>query len=480
MSIKSLLEPIVENGIKNTNFFEGRLLTGRDLREQETADREHRRQLGRAIGAGIVEGLEVEIDKDGSDGTPPVVKVLKGMAINAKGQALEVPDDYLMVRLSRTLEVAEAEGDIFFNCAGPPTTKGIRNGAGIYILVMAPTAGYEDYAPKSGLQHDGKVRECGRRYIVEGIHFHLVELDPASLSGISEGIASLLQNLLTGANPAKVAEPDRLSKLRNIIAHLCFGTETLKRFAADPFARKNNESAYISYSAIDDLHRLKLLTDCDVPLALLYWTLDGIAFLDMWSVRRRPYELMPSAKWPTIASPRRLAEAEAMFFQFQEHIHQLVQDHTDPRLIKAEEYFCYLPPAGFICLRRSTSEGLVPDTFFDLLPHRSAPEFNGAYDEFIDKSPQFIDSSLVEVIVANSFRYQPIILPQKENELSPEEQPNQEMVWLYYPWQQIHSIKKGEEIEHYLLFAVAHLPSFGNARFDVARWDFSNYARCCK
>ena len=64
MSIKSLLEPIVENGIKNTNFFEGRLLTGRDLREQETADREHRRQLGRAIGAGIVEGLEVEIDKD--------------------------------------------------------------------------------------------------------------------------------------------------------------------------------------------------------------------------------------------------------------------------------------------------------------------------------------------------------------------------------------------------------------------------------
>lgn len=456
MSIKSLLEPFVENGIKNTNFFEGRLLTGRDLREQKTADREHHRQLGRAIGAGIVEGLEVEIDKDGSDGTPPVVKVLKGMAINAKGQVLEVPDDYLMVRLSRTLEVAEAEGDIFFNCTGPPKTSGIPNGAGIYILVMAPTAGYEDYAPKSGLQQGGKVRGCGRRYIVEGVQFRLVELDPASLSGISEGIASLLQNLLTGTNPAKATEPDRLSKLRNIIAHLCFGTETLKRFAEDPFARKNNESAYISYSAIDDLNRLKLLTDCDVPLALLYWTLDGIAFLDMWSVRRRPYELTRSTKWPTIASPRRLAEAEAMFFQFQEHVETLIHPgitQSALRSIKGEDYFHYFPPVGVLPL----TSAQWPRGF----------DYLKLFLNFTYREPVFIEGAKIDPLIRDSLAYPPIDPAKKE------------LIWLYTVRENIELMaRKTKSLpQPYMIFTSGYIPYQGNARFNLARWDYGNYSK---
>ena len=48
-----LLTPVL-TGIRNINYFEGRLLTARDLREQEEANRERRWSLGKAIGAGIV------------------------------------------------------------------------------------------------------------------------------------------------------------------------------------------------------------------------------------------------------------------------------------------------------------------------------------------------------------------------------------------------------------------------------------------
>ena len=51
MSPKALLEPILEHGIRNTNFFEGRLLSGRDLQDQQVANRRHHRHLGRAIAA---------------------------------------------------------------------------------------------------------------------------------------------------------------------------------------------------------------------------------------------------------------------------------------------------------------------------------------------------------------------------------------------------------------------------------------------
>ena len=109
-----LLKPVL-SGIKNTNFFEGRLLTGRDLREQQSANRGHQMQLGRAIGTGIVNGFEVSVENRGQNGTTPVVKVLKGMAINAKGQLLEIPDQYAMVQLSRSFDIPESEEDFFYN-----------------------------------------------------------------------------------------------------------------------------------------------------------------------------------------------------------------------------------------------------------------------------------------------------------------------------------------------------------------------------
>src|SRR4051812_48858375 len=91
--IGSLLDaPLIpDNGLRHVNFFNGRLLTAGDLRSEQMAQRQAAHQLGRTLGVGVVEGLELQVLTDGSDGRAPVVSVAGGMAINALGQAIELP-----------------------------------------------------------------------------------------------------------------------------------------------------------------------------------------------------------------------------------------------------------------------------------------------------------------------------------------------------------------------------------------------------
>ncbi len=55
----SLQQPILDGGIRSINFFNGRLLSARDLTREQSANREADRRLGQAIGEGIAYGLEV-------------------------------------------------------------------------------------------------------------------------------------------------------------------------------------------------------------------------------------------------------------------------------------------------------------------------------------------------------------------------------------------------------------------------------------
>ena len=54
----SLQQPILDGGIRSINFFNGRLLSARDLTREQSANREAERRLGRAIGEGIAYGYE--------------------------------------------------------------------------------------------------------------------------------------------------------------------------------------------------------------------------------------------------------------------------------------------------------------------------------------------------------------------------------------------------------------------------------------
>src|SRR5205085_8216070 len=121
---------------------------------------------------------------------------------------------------------------------------------------------------------------CGTRYTVEGVQFRLVELKTSTELG-------------------------DLRSLRNRIAYECFGVEETRRFQRHPFG-----PAPSGYGLLD-AHRPSLLTDCEVPLALIHWTINGgIEFVDMWAVRRRMTRRTLGRRWEALVGERRASEAE--------------------------------------------------------------------------------------------------------------------------------------------------------------------------
>ena len=284
MSFKTLLEPITDSGIKNTNFFEGRLLSGKDLSEQEVANKRHRQQLGKILGHGVVEGLEVSIENIGAGTDDPVVRVSKGMAITLDGEVVELPIDYVDIKLSRTLVSSDASTAVFKDCNDISSEILVHSGAGLYILVMSPAGAYREYAPKSGLQKKGVAQNCGRGYWVEGVKFRLVHFDPIGMPDIFQATKDSLQNeVLNPGNPILPDDYQNLSKLQNMVAHICFGTEASRLSQTNVLETVANPVRGIDALLGDSLG----LESCDLPIGMIYWTLDGIGFVDNWAVKRK-------------------------------------------------------------------------------------------------------------------------------------------------------------------------------------------------
>ena len=64
MDVAQLLEPVLTGGVRDTHFFNGRILTADDLRTMQIASRQHDAQLGLAIGDGVAHGLEVSVTSE--------------------------------------------------------------------------------------------------------------------------------------------------------------------------------------------------------------------------------------------------------------------------------------------------------------------------------------------------------------------------------------------------------------------------------
>ena len=88
MSNAELARPILDQGIRSVNFFNGRLLSAEDLSREQAASREARRQLGQAIGDGVAYGFEVS--RAAGSGTKAIVTIQPGLAINRNGDALQL------------------------------------------------------------------------------------------------------------------------------------------------------------------------------------------------------------------------------------------------------------------------------------------------------------------------------------------------------------------------------------------------------
>ncbi|HEX7027117.1 MAG TPA: hypothetical protein VF268_07730 [Gammaproteobacteria bacterium] len=367
MSSRNLFQPVTDQGVLNTNFFEGRLLTGRDLRDQLSAHHEHDRYLGKAIGTGIIEGLEVELDeaRDGSNGEPPVVIVRKGLAINRDGDVIGLPLGDIQLSLSRTLEVPQFEDATFRNCAGIPYGQYVPNGVAIYILVMSPAAQYKEKALKSGLGDQGIAKGCGSRYIQEGVEFRLVELPIATLESVSSTIKDHLNSdLLSLNNYARKDEIARLSLLRNYLATICIGE---KHVLADNLSDDNagRDKIRVLYDPVfTELVELGDLKTSDVPLSLFYWTPQGITFNDMWSARRLISQLFP-------AGILRLS-------QFADHLEWLLDKLGNATIDNIDRYFRFIPPAALVPHRIiNSARGFRPQDFL-ADRHRGVTDRTGA------------------------------------------------------------------------------------------------------
>jgi hypothetical protein len=419
---------IVEGGIRAVNFFNGRLLSGEDLSREQEANRLARQRLGRATGPGVAYGLDVARASD------LAVTVEAGLAVAGSGQPLLLSGRVSLALGEQPGATAPTPAAGFRNCA--PFAGGVYIARqGLYLLTIAPAEVGEGRAPVSGLGNSAA--PCNTRYLVEGVQFRLLPVDMARDLGLSS------EHLGDEAH------------LRSRLAAICLGLAARRKLLADPFGGRQPADA------LDALRPLRL-TDCDVPLALIYRTeAGGLVFVDNWSVRRpiMAPEGVPGALTGDSASPSGYLgrpaligagwalRTAAMMMQFDEQISQIAE--SDRPVVAASSRLLFLPPAGIIPAVRSpgAGRGFTVATFFG-----GAAAAGQAYDE-IDP----IDAGQVRGLLREALDHEPIELAG----------PGQ--VQLYRIWENVQATAAGAASQAAVVFASRSLPYRGAPRFGSAR-----------
>ncbi|HSE15978.1 MAG TPA: hypothetical protein VLB46_02935 [Pyrinomonadaceae bacterium] len=412
----SLQQPILDGGIRSINFFNGRLLSARDLTREQSANREAERRLGQAIGEGIADGLEVS-KSNASTQQSPVVTVEAGLAINRLGQTLMLATK-TEIALVRKATPGAGSTEIFGECA-PLQTGTYVAGAGVYLLTIAPAQGTEGRAVTHSLEN--ATAACNTDTTVTAVQFRLIQLDQ------------------------QISAQDILDQnhLRNLIAYKCFGVDNTSKFPVDPFTTNLEK-----YGLLDDL-RPTWLTECEVPLAILYWTLvDGIKFIDLWSVRRRLGRRITDKAWSFLTSERVTREGEAMYLQFQSQLKDLAGSGVTTSQVKAKDHFKYLPAAGLLPI--GGASGFDYTTFFNGITIRQ---------------PIFIEGAQLRSLFQESFEYPPV------------DTGSGVVFYLYIVRENAQSSPAGGgPTQTYMVFASGHTLYRGEARYDVHHWNFGNFS----
>lgn len=412
----------LDDGIRSTHFFNGRLLSSEDLRQEQDAQLAALQRLGRMQGEGIASGLRVTATLGPASVEDPIVTVEPGLATNRLGQVLEL---HRRVRVSllagsgESTSTTNGHGGDFRVCPRPESVY--VAGTGVYLLVLAPAEGTEGKAVVSGLGQSNA--PCNAKRRVEGVRFRLLRVD---------------------VNPLELKDTPYL---RNRLAHHCFGTTDprLRAALSHPFGVIPEQYGLL------DAHRPLRLTDCDVPLALIHWDdTSGIRFVDLHSVRRRPTRMMELGRWDAHVGERRASEAEALFLQFQEHLESLAQQLTAEQ-VRAMDHFVHLPPAGVLPLRSGATRGFDYLRFFAGLTVRG---------------PIIIEGARLAPLLRQAQSFPPVAIDRPEHEL----------LWLYHVRENLMTSSGPGQPQPYLVFVSGHVPYQGDARYDVARFDFSHYA----
>lgn len=368
----SFLTAVFADAIDNPNYFNGKLLTARDMRDEQTANRQRARRLGQAIGEGVAAGLFVQASGDN-------LVVSAGIAVNRQGDVLLLSADQTL-DLSPTAPVAGGPTDSPFRpCVALPTVTPIN--AGLYLLALTLASDLSrEQAPHSGLNEVNAA--CVSRYETQGVQFKLVPIPSAvfPVGSLDTAATRLLQSRL---------------------AAVCFGVATTTAQATRPFAAPD------AYGLVDELRARGELAACDVPLAVLRYA-GGLRFVDSWAVRRPC--LAPLSSWPPAADAtlpatllpqhlgrRRDAEARAMLLQFQTQLATL--QGGDATSVRAAEQFAVLPAAGYLPGAATFADSRARGLFW-------WPTFFG--DDALPLSP--LDPAFLRAVLAESFAVDPIVL----------------------------------------------------------------------
>ena len=434
-----LLTPLLKDGLRRLHYFNGRVLTAEDFAAEQTALRRRDEQLGQALGEGVVDGLMVTLDAAVSPRT--VVTVEAGTAVSPGGHLLHLPARQSVSVVPEG--AAEALGSGAFATCGPAATV-TPTGYGAYVLVLTAASGLEGSVPYVGLADDGVATSCARRWDVEGVQFRLVHLDVDDDALMPAALAEPIRERIGGETPAGRA------RLRNLLAHWCLGTVEAGG-VADLLTAVEGGPAEATYGPLDALRdrsddAVDRLADCDVPLALLYWTPAGISFVDAWAVRRRLHRRPAALAPPLPASDRRTAEAEAARLQFQAHLTALAGPGVSSvatALIRLREWFRFVPPVGVVPERVGGRRGFTHLELFEGCTVRD---------------PVFIEGARVGPLLQAATAYAPVDLDEDE------------FFWLY----RVRQNRQGGS-PAYLLFTSGFVPYQGDPQFDLSRWAFANY-----
>jgi hypothetical protein len=412
-----LFTPVLNDRTRSVRFFNGRLLSGEAMTDEQGGLRAARMLLAQAMGDGVAQGFTVKESVGTSTTLSPVVTIGAGVAINRRGEILLLTSD-TQVKLIRPAHPATAPASLFQSCT-PPTQGVYVADSGVYLLTVCSLGAANGLAEVSGV--GGIQASCNAKYVVDAVQFRLLELP---------------------VEPAILSDP----RARNLIAYQCFGVDHLLDFATDPFG-----TAGAPRTLLDDVRDTKQLTDCDVPLALMYWTATGgIQFLDMWSVRRRVTRT--NAPTHPLLTDRRLATAEAMMRQHTEQIDDLNRAGALSAVTNGTSYFRYLPPAGLLPLAHGALRGINHESFF------SSTTWRG---------PAFVPDEKLEYLFMTALAYPPIDLESRE------------LVWLYLG---VANTGRANAItlpsmQGFVAFANGYVEYAANARFNLARWNYANYSR---
>jgi hypothetical protein len=416
----SLFTPVLNDRTRAPNFFNGRLLTGDAMADEQRAQHAAHEILAQGLGDGVACGLQVILSSALNTVDRPVVTVKAGTAISRRGDLLFLAAD-TDVELVRPAHQSAAPQKIFDACK-PPQQGAYVADDGVYLLTIAPIGVGNGLAPVSGL---GGGNTCNVKYRIDAVELRLVELPVA-------------QEIVNDSNRA-----------RNRIAYACFGVDEAAFFARDPLGPASDP-----HTLLDDVDGTTI-TDCDVPLAVLYWTATGgVQFLDMWSVRRRVTHSRTATRFPAL-SDKRLAVSEAMVLQFQEQIAALRRTLGAAATVVASDYFRFLPPVGVVPIASPTSTGVSVDGFFKNLV--IGPRTN--------QLPAFVEGARLQAIVHEALPYFPV------------DTTTRELIWLY-------NIRENRQAIHQgiagvsgpaVVFVSGHVPYRADAHFDIAKWDYATY-----